>query len=55
MRPRPDGADTDGILRIIFQNIRGADSNKGLGLAPELDAMNEIGADIQGMAEANKP
>ena len=53
--PRPDGEATDGILRVGFQNIRGVDFNRGLGLAPELDAMNEIEADIQGMAEANKP
>ena len=55
LRLRPDGEVTDGILRVGFQNIRGADFNRGFGLAPELDAMNEIGTDIQGMTEANKP
>lgn len=29
--------------------------NKGIGVATELDAMNELHVDIQGMAEANKP
>ena len=45
----------DGTLRVRFQTIRGADTNKGLGVVPELDAMNELQVDIQGMAEANKP
>ena len=55
LRPRPDGEVTDGILQVGFQNIRGADFNRSLGPAPELDAINEIGEDIQGMAEANQP
>ena len=52
LRPR---TDRDRILRVGFQNIRGADTNNGLGLALELDAMNKIGADTQGMTKANKP
>ena len=44
----------DGTLRVGFQNIRGADMNKGLGVAPKLDATNGLQVDIQGMAEANK-
>ena len=50
--PRADG---DGTLRVGFQNIRGADTNKGLDVATELDAMNELQVNIQGIAEANKP
>ena len=43
------------ILRVGFQNIRGTDMNNGFAVAPELDAMDDNGADIQGMAESNKP
>ena len=32
----------DGALRVRFQNIRSADMMKGLGVGPELDAMNEL-------------
>ena len=45
----------DGALRVGFQSIRRADTNKSLGVSLELDAMNELQVDIQGMAEANKP
>ena len=45
----------DGTLRVGFQNIRGADMNKGLDVAPKSNAMNKLQVDIQGMAEANKP
>ena len=52
LRKRVDG---DGVLRVGFQNIRGTDMNNGFAVAPELDAMDDIGAHIQGMAESNKP
>ena len=52
LRLRTNG---NGTLRVGFQNIWGADVNKGFGVDTELDAMNELQVDIQGMAEANKP
>ena len=52
MRERSDGYE---ILRVGFQNIWGTDMNNGFAVAPELDAMDDIGTDVQGMAESNKP
>ena len=51
LRKRADG---DVILRVGFQNIRGTDMNNGYIVAPQLDAMDYIGTDTQGMTESNK-
>ena len=52
LRERSDGYE---ILRVGFQNIWGTDMNNGFAVAPDLDAIDDIGTDIQGMAESNKP
>ena len=43
------------FLRIAYQNIRGATSGKGFELPVEITAMSELGIDIMGMSETNKP
>ena len=48
-------SDGDGILRVGFQNIRDKDMNNGFAVAPEMDAVDDIGIGVQGMAESNKP
>ena len=46
---------TVGIFRVGYQNINGSDMESGIEVAQEIDAMLEIGADLQGMSEMNKP
>ena len=45
----------DGLTRSGYQNIRGSDLDSGLEVATEVDTMYEIGSDIQGLSETNKP
>ena len=48
-------SEGDGILRVGLQHIRGMDMDNSFAVAPELDAMDKIGTDVQGMVESNKP
>ena len=48
-------SEQDGIMRIGYHNIHGSEIDSGLEIAEELEAIVEIGADIQGMSEMNKP
>ena len=52
LKMREDG---DGVLCVGYQNIRRSEMSRGLELAPELTAMCDIGADIQGISEINRP
>ena len=45
----------DGITRSGYQNIRGSDIDSGLEIATEVDTMHDIGSDVQGLSETNKP
>ena len=52
MAPRRDG---DGILRVSFQNARGTTLTGGLEIPYEIDALDELGINIGGYGETNKP
>ena len=52
LRQRKEG---DGIIRVGFQNIRGTSLTSGLEVPYEIDAMDDLGIDIQGFAETNRP
>ena len=45
----------DGIHRMGYQNTRGTTLNSGLEIPEDLDVMRELGIDMQGMSEINKP
>ena len=47
--------DDDGVIRVAFQNIRGTSLTSGMEVPHEIDAMDEAGIDIMGMAETNRP
>ena len=47
--------EKDGIHRMGYHNIHGSMMNRGLEVADELDIMQELGFDTQGMSEINKP
>ena len=44
----------NGIVQVGFQNIQGTKLNNSFATMSELEAMYEIGTDLQGMAEINK-
>lgn len=46
--------DTDGIIRIAYQNIHGT-TTSGFNIPTELEAMESLGIDIMGMSETNCP
>ena len=50
-----DRTEGDGILRVGSQNCRGTDVDKGMEVATEVDTMFELGSDVQGLSETNKP
>ncbi len=50
-----DRHDNDGYTRFGFQNIRGSNIDSGLEIATEIDNMINLGVDIQGLAETNRP
>ena len=52
MVPRREG---DGIFRVGFHNIRGKSFTGGLEAPYEIDAMDELGINMQGFGETNKP
>ena len=47
--------DNDGILWFVDQKIRTSEMNYGFQVIPEIKVMREVGADVQGMSEINKP
>ena len=53
--PMPERINGDGIIRYGYQNIRGSEMNRGLQLATEVDMMADLGVNVQGLSEANKP
>ena len=46
--------DTDGILRIAYQNVHGVHNN-GFSIPTELEAIESLNIDIMGMSETNCP
>ena len=52
MQERTQG---DGVIRYGYQNIRGSDLEHGLETATEVDMMLELGIDVQGLSECNRP
>ena len=52
LKPRFDG---DGITRIGYQNVNTSTMGQGFDVAEEIDVIAEIGSDIHGMSEINKP
>ena len=52
MRERWHG---DGILRFGYQNARGVGVHRGLDAATEINMMQEMGVNAQGLGECNKP
>jgi hypothetical protein len=47
--------DNDGYTRFGFQNTRGVSIDSGLEIATEIDNMINLGVDIQGLSETNRP
>jgi hypothetical protein len=45
----------DGYTRFGFQNIRGSSIDSGLEIATEIDNMINLGTNIQGLSETNRP
>ena len=45
----------DNFIRIAYQNIHGTSLGRDLNTPDEIDAMDELGIDIMGMSETNKP
>ena len=50
LKPR---REEDGIFRAGLQNVRGASKMRGLKIAHEIDAMDELGIDVQGFGETS--
>ena len=50
-----DRHDNDGYTRFGFQNTRGVSIDNGLEIATEIDNMINLGVDIQGLSETNRP
>ncbi len=52
--PLLDRTDSDGLIRIAYQNINGL-HNTGFQLPTEIEAIESMGIDIMGMSETNCP
>ena len=52
--PLLDRTDSDGLLRLAYQNINGL-GNTGFQLPTEIEAIESLGIDIMGMSETNRP
>ena len=53
--PLTGRVDKDGITRMGFHNINGTDAESGLQVASEIDMIQELGLDAQGIAEIKRP
>ena len=53
--PLVEREEDDGLIRLGYQNIRTSELNCGFEITPEIDAMQEVGTDVQGMSEIKKP
>ena len=53
--PLREPSKQDDIIRIGYHNIHGSGIDAGLEIAEELKAIADIGTDIHGMSEMNKP
>ena len=53
--PLQEQQDNNGYTRFGFQNIKGSSINSGLEISTDIDYMINIGTDIQGLSETNRP
>jgi hypothetical protein len=52
--PIPTRDDSDGLIRIAYQNVHGVRTN-GFCIPTELEAIESLNIDIMGMSETNCP
>lgn len=52
--PLPSRTDSNGIIRIAYQNVHGVHT-KGFSIPTELEAIESLSIDIMGMSETNCP
>lgn len=53
--PLPERWDGDGIICLGYQNVRGMDMYNGLEVSTKIDMMRELGINIHGLSECNRP